>query len=439
MVTNMLLPRIWRRLSAPAIAALALGLCLSSPAAASAHRRARLESGVSEEAAAGTLQGSTTSGSPAGGETSTPPAGETSTPSSGETSTGSSANTGREERRESRESRRQARRERRQAARADAGCTIELQAPRVATAGAPLEITGTLSCGEGEGTSEETVTLYRKIVGTPGFALLASTSTEAGGVFHFAPSELEGNSVFYACAGAVKSARIRVEAAPAVAITAPAPSTPLLASGRDHAASAATPPAGAVTFTGTVSPTDASTNVALQRELGDDHWQRIATGHVEEDGDFSIVHDFSRPGEVTLRALVRSHGRYMTSASAPVTYRIVRAGSEQATSPTSPPSVYVIDATPAPASVKAGETLTFTGTVAPAHEGQTVNLERESLSGLHGYHVIATATVSSSSSYSIAYAFPTAGVALLRIGAPGDAGIGAGSSEPFKLEVTPAT
>jgi hypothetical protein len=393
----MLLPRIWRRLSVPGIAALALGLCLSSPTAASADRTTRLESGVSEQAAAGALQ---------------------------------------EEGRESRESHRQARRERRQAARADAGCAIELQAPRIATAGTPLSLTGTLSCTEAESAAEQTVTLYRKIVGTPGFALLATTDTEAGGAFHFAPSELEGDSVFYACAGAVRSARTRVKAAPGVTITAPTAATPLLASG-GRATSAATPAAVAVTFTGTVSVADASTNVALQRELGNDRWQRIATGHVEEDGDFSIVHSFHRPGEVTLRVLVRSHRRFMTSASAPVTYTIVRAGSKQATGPSPHPPTYAVTATPSPTSVRAGETLTFTGTVAPAHEGQTVNLERESLSGLHGYHVIATGTVSSSSGYSIAYAFPAVGEALLRIGVPGDAQIGGGWSEPFTLEVTP--
>jgi len=441
----MLLPRIWRRLSVPGIAALALGLCLSSPAAASAHRRARLESGVSEEAAAGSLNEST-SGSPAPSETSTPPAGETSTPAAGETSTpsgatsaGSSADTRWEEKRELHESRRQARRERRQAAQAAAGCTIELQAPRIAMAGGPLGLSGTLSCSEPASPPEQTVTLYRRLVGTPGFALLATTSTETGGAFHFAPSELEGNSVFYACVGAVRSARVRVKAAPAVAITAPAAGTPLLVGGRDHAISAAAPDTGAVTFTGTVSPVDASTNVALEREFGDDRWQRIATGHVQEGGDFSIVHVFSRPGEVTLRALVRSHGRFMTSASAPVTYKIVRAGSTQVTGPTAPPPVYSIDATPSPTSTIAGEALTFTGTVTPAHEGQTVNLERESLSGLHGYHVIATGTLSSSSGYSITFEFSAAGGALLRISVPGDAEIETGSSEPFKLEVTPAT
>lgn len=389
----MLLPRIWRRLSAPGIAALALSLCLSSPA-------------------------------------------------TGETPAASSAASHRQEREERREARSQEREERRQArgqqrrarrrARADAGCAVELQAPRIARAGAPLALTGTLSCGEAEGAGEQTVTLYRKLARTPAFTALATAGTEADGAFRFAPSELEGNSIFYAAVGATRSARVRVQAALAITLSAPAPGTPPLAAG---ATSAATPAAGAATFTGTVSPAGASTTVALQWELGDDRWQDIAFGHVEEDGDYSIVHGFSRRGRLTLRVLARSHGRFMTSASEPIVYSTSRRHGEPARSG----QVTILTPAPSPTSAKAGEELAFTGTVAPAHEGQTVDLERESLSGLHGYHVIASGAVSASSSYSIAYAFAAVGDALLRISVPGDAEIEGAASEPFQLEITPAS
>jgi len=420
----MLLHSVWRRTHLPGIAALALGACLLTPAAASARVRPAVESAVSEEAAAGALA-ETTSGSPEGAE-------------SPREARAKARRQAREEKRQARSERAEERREAhaqagstRRAARADAGCTIRLRAPHLASAGAPLAIYGTLSCAEGESAAEQTVALYGRLVHTSGFTLAATATTQAGGAFEL-PTTLEGDSVFYARAGAARSARTLVKAAPTVVLTAPAAGTPLLVAGARRASSAAAPAAGAVTFTGTLSPAGAGANVQLQRQLRGGGWMRIAFGHVQAGGAFSIAHTFSRPGEVTLRALVRSHGRFVTSASAPVTYLLTRRlGAPVASKPSS-----LVTPAPAPASATAGEALTFTGTVAPA-EGQTVDLERESVSGVHGYHVIASATVSPSGSYAIAHTFTAIGPALLRIGVPADAALLAGASEPFELEVTP--
>ncbi len=496
----MLLPSVWRRTSVCGVAALALGVCLLTPAAAGAHRRASLESAVGEEAAAAALGESSAAGQSS----------EAAPPS----------------RREEREQRRQARSERaeerrqarsntsgeRRAGRADLGCAIELQAPHVADAGVALSLAGTLSCAESTAAADQAVSLYRKLARTPGFTLLASAVTEADGAFKFAASQLEGNSVFYATAGAARSARTRVSAAPAVTISAPAAGALLPAGGRGRARSADAPGADAVTFSGTLSPATASTNIALEQEFRGGGWHRIAFAHVDEDGSFSIVHSFSRTGQVTLRVLVRSHGRFITSASAPVTYLVTRLVTRHRVRPitiqTSPEELaygsslsiagtvagpaeqpltlfaqtkggafeaiatgtssaneysfsamplqstryrvasasassavvtvtptYALTPTPAPASAVVGEALTFTGIVAPAQE-QTVDLERESLSGVHGYHVLASATVSPTGSYSIGYTFPALGQALLRISVRAGTDLGSTASQPFELQVT---
>jgi hypothetical protein len=90
-----------------------------------------------------------------------------------------------------------------------------------------------------------------------------------------------------------------------------------------------------------------------------------------------------------------------------------------------------------PASVQAEAPVSFTGTLAPFHEGQLVDLECLDASA-PGYHVIASATLTSSSAYSIAYSFPTPGTELLRITVTGNTELQSASSEVFELKVTGA-
>jgi hypothetical protein len=96
---------------------------------------------------------------------------------------------------------------------------------------------------------------------------------------------------------------------------------------------------------------------------------------------------------------------------------------------------YALTATPSPSSLPAGGKLTFTGTLAPAHEGQVVELERHNSPG-EGYAVIATGTLTSATAYAITHSFLAAGTELLRITVPGDGEVEGVSSEPFSLEVT---
>jgi hypothetical protein len=116
-------------------------------------------------------------------------------------------------------------------------------------------------------------------------------------------------------------------------------------------------------------------------------------------------------------------------------YRVTSATASSAILPES--VTYALTAEPSSLTVQAGAQLTFTGTLAPFHEGQAIDLEGLNASGI-GYHVIATGTVSSTAAFSIAHAFTTAGTAVLRISVPGDGEVQSAASETFKIEVTPA-
>ncbi len=283
------------RLAIAAIVAVAAGLCLLCPVAASAHGKTRLlESGVSTT---GPLQ---------------EPTPEPATETSAETP--------------SRE--RHARHEDQTAT----GCSVDLEAtPPVVTTGEPLSLAGTLSCPEAASASGQTVTLFQKVAHVPGFSIAATTTTTgANGAFQFSLSGPEADSMFYVSSDGAKSTRTRVEVAgPQVVIDAPTAGTQLFV-GADHTASDSEVQSGAgvqssaVTFTGAFSPADAGATVALQREYRPGRWHRIAVGQVEGEGKYSIVHTFFRPGEANIRVVVRFHGRYATSISTPITYQVSR-------------------------------------------------------------------------------------------------------------------
>jgi hypothetical protein len=116
-----------------------------------------------------------------------------------------------------------------------------------------------------------------------------------------------------------------------------------------------------VTFTGTVGPSDVGASVTLQRESRPEVWNPVGDGQVDSEGKYSVVHTFSRPGEAHLRVVLHCHGLCMTSASAPVSYRIASRRSKPIT----------IQASANPLAY--GLSVTITGTVAGA-AGQQVKL-----------------------------------------------------------------
>jgi hypothetical protein len=325
-----------RRGTSLAIAALATCICLLSPPAASARVGTGLRSAVSEETAAGPLLEPTT-------ET---PAGEPSPESR------------REERRKRREERRTQHRERRanRNLSAETSCSVTLRAtPAIVKVGAPLSLAGTLTCPEASSAADQTVTLYQMLARSGGFYIAATTPTEASGTFQFSPTELAVNSNFYVIADGAQSESTSVRVMPQVTIATPLAGTQLLAaSGRATRAEANAENASAVTFTGTVTPANAGTRVALQREDGNGAWSRIGGGEVDAEGEYSIAHTFYRPGRANIRVIVHAHGLDLTSISAPVTYQISRRRNRLLT----------IQASADP--IAYGLALTITGTVAGA-------------------------------------------------------------------------
>jgi hypothetical protein len=141
-------------------------------------------------------------------------------------------------------------------------------------------------------------------------------------------------------------------------------------------------------------------------------------------------------GTFTPVAQVTSSGDEYSFSESPTQgthYRVISAGAgsdvlEQGVT-------YELAPTAAPATVAAETPLSFTGTLAPALEGQLVELEREQEGT---YSVIATATLAAGGTYSIPYTFTKAGSETLRIQVPGDADLLSIASEPFELEVTSA-
>jgi hypothetical protein len=202
-------------------------------------------------------------------------------------------------------------------------CSLDLEASAsVVSPAAPLGFAGALSCPENNSAAGQTVTLYQKAVHTPGFIFAASTTTDPGGAFRIALPGPELTSAFYVRSDGAKSARVKIKVAVQVSIDAPAAGTQLVAgAGHEEGSGAA---GGAVTFTGTVSPTDAGATVTLQRQGRSGAWRRIGHGLVDSEGSYSISHSFFKRGEVIIRAVVHSHRLYVKSVSNPIAYQLVR-------------------------------------------------------------------------------------------------------------------
>jgi hypothetical protein len=87
--------------------------------------------------------------------------------------------------------------------------------------------------------------------------------------------------------------------------------------------------------------------------------------------------------------------------------------------------------------VPAGQTVTFSGTVAPDHTGHVIYLERQNAHG-SGFHVIQVAFVGAGSVYSIVHRLYDPGVKVLRVFIPGGPENQGAASSPFAIIVTPS-
>jgi hypothetical protein len=87
--------------------------------------------------------------------------------------------------------------------------------------------------------------------------------------------------------------------------------------------------------------------------------------------------------------------------------------------------------------IPAGQTVTFSGTVAPDHTGHVIYLERQNAHG-SGFHVIQVSFVGAGSTYSIVHRLYDPGVKVLRVFIPGGPENQGAASPPFVVTVTPA-
>jgi hypothetical protein len=87
--------------------------------------------------------------------------------------------------------------------------------------------------------------------------------------------------------------------------------------------------------------------------------------------------------------------------------------------------------------IKAGQTVTFSGSVAPDHTGHVIYLERRNAIG-SDFHVVQVATVGSGSTYAIEHAVYDTGVKLFRVRIPGGPENEGAASAPFAVSVSRA-
>ena len=95
---------------------------------------------------------------------------------------------------------------------------------------------------------------------------------------------------------------------------------------------------------------------------------------------------------------------------------------------------YVLSAQVSPTSVLQGQTLTFTGSVAPSRPGHVIYLERQNASG-QGFHVVQLGLLSQESTFSIEYQVYATGTDVFRVYIPGGPDNGGAASQLFTITV----
>ena len=259
-------------------------------------------------------------------------------------------------------------------------CAININlAPKQIGAGDSLIVWGRLRCHGAGASAGKTVALHEHAIGTPGFSIVQSATTEALGFYELTLTNVQGSGVFYVSAHGAASGQRSVKVSADVTLEGPPEGTQLL-----------TGFANRVTFTGTVSPADVGARVVLQRQnaLTGNEWHRIDVGTVQSGGGYSIVHTFRVPGDANLRVLVRSLGRNTPSPSNVLSYEISQAQNPQLT----------ISASADP--IAFGQSVTISGTDA-AGSGQPVTLLAHT-ARQHGFAPVAEVPTGNGGSYTFA-------------------------------------
>ncbi len=363
-------------------AILAGGLLAAAGASASTHRRPRApsESPASTAPQAGSPQESAfpqQAGGPreSGGPGTAVNAGESPTP--GESGASSPGRGGR--------------RAHRLNGRRGGGCTLDVEASSIlVTAGETVTLSGRLVCPEGTALAGETITVRQRSrgAGGPSASDLPPVTVGADGSYHMTTPALSAKSVFVLRSSlARRGARAAVRVAPQVTLAGPAADGARLATRGDRRGGGGR---NRFTFTGTVNPAAAGTEVALQREYAasGEQWRTIALGRVDGEGHYSIAHSFRSPGEVSVRVIAHAKDE-VPSASEPLTYDIVQAQNPALT----------IEGSPDP--VVAGESATITG-VAAGPANQSVTLLARTQQG--GFSAVAKASTDAGGAYTFTVA-----------------------------------
>ncbi len=204
--------------------------------------------------------------------------------------------------------------------RSSGACRISLNvAPRLVTSGEATLAWGQVTCHPAT-TTPQTVTLYERTAGSPGFSVAGTGATNAHGLYEIPTGAQTANSVFYAAVGSSSSRLKALKVATQVTLLPP--------EGKTTADGIRTGRRNAITFNGEVSPNDRGATVVLQRQnaIRGNEWHRIGLPTVvDTNGKFAITHIFVVPGESNLRVLVRRDARYFASPSNILSYQISQA------------------------------------------------------------------------------------------------------------------
>jgi len=186
------------------------------------------------------------------------------------------------------------------------GCKISLVPEQRTITGESVQLIGQLRCRAGTSAEKQTVSVYQRAVGTPGFKLLGATETKEkeDGFFAITDSSVSADTIFYATALGARSQSVIVKVAPAVELMPPTPpENTQLFTGRPNL----------VTFAGKVSPADEGAELLLQREnaVTGELWITIQRHmFVGKEGKFEFKHKFIVPGDANVRVVVRPFGKF---------------------------------------------------------------------------------------------------------------------------------
>lgn len=171
-----------------------------------------------------------------------------------------------------------------------------------------------------------------------------------------------------------------------------------------------------VTFSGTLAAGPNAPVTLLARTVHQHGFAPVAQAKTNEQGAYEFP--VQSPIDSTLYEV---HGNGRSSA---VLYEGVRDVLTAAVSPGT--------------SVQVGQTLTFLGAVTPESTGHVVYLEQQDASG-PGFHVVEVSTITSGSLYSIEHTVYEAATSIFRVRIPGDPQNGGAVSQPFTIQVAPAS